>query len=56
MIWAPTEVLIHGTIFIFANGKARIFNLDVPSAVWMGQTPNLKADGASKINYINKYI
>ena len=27
-----------------ANGKARIFNLDVPSEVWMGQTPNLKAD------------
>ena len=27
-----------------ATGKARIFNLDVPSEVWMGQTPNLKAD------------
>ena len=27
-----------------ATGKARIFNLDVPSEVWMGQSPNLKAD------------
>ena len=27
-----------------ATGKARIFNLDVPSEVWMGQIPNLKAD------------
>ena len=27
-----------------ATGKARVYNLDVPFELWMGQTPSLKAD------------
>jgi hypothetical protein len=27
-----------------ANGRARVYNLDMPFEIWMGQTPTIKAD------------
>ena len=31
-----------------SNGKARVFNLDMPFEIWMGQTPTIKADAVHK--------
>ena len=28
------------------NGKARIYDLDIPFEIWSGQTPTVKAKGA----------
>ena len=31
-----------------STGKARVFNLDMPFEIWMGQTPTIKADAVHK--------
>ena len=31
-----------------SNGRGRVFNLDMPFEIWMGQTPTIKADAVHK--------
>ena len=31
-----------------ANGKTRVFDLDMPFEIWMGQSPTIKANAVHK--------